>query len=338
MGGRTVFMFSGQGSQYYQMGRQLYDENRVFRAEMDRLDAAARALGAGGIVEKIHAGAKAQPFDRILETHPAIYMVEYAAARCLIAAGIEPDLTLGASLGSFAAAAVAGHLDPEDGLAAVIGQARAIAATCPPGGMLAVMAEPALFQQGFMCQRSELAGINFAGHFALAGAPAALAAIETDLLARGVTAQRLAVGYAFHSAAIDPAEQAFSRVMAELQLHLRAGRLPLACCEQAGILDTLPDGFFWRAVRRPMRFRDTIAHLERQGPWRYIDAGPSGTLATFVKYGLPPQTRSSAHALLTPYGRDAANLAALSALAAPALRGAPEAPVMETRWQTGITT
>jgi hypothetical protein len=62
-----------------------------------------------------------------------------------------------------------------------------------------------------------------------------------------------------------------------------------------------------------MRFRDTLRHLERQGPHRYIDVGPSGTLATFVKYGMGAESTSSSHALLTPYGHDRRNLEAMLA-------------------------
>jgi malonyl CoA-acyl carrier protein transacylase len=88
--------------------------------------------------------------------------------------------------------------------------------------------------------------------------------------------------------------------------------LPLACCDQAAILFDLSDDYFWNVVRRQIRFRETIERLEREGARRYIDLGPSGTLATFLKY-VAPATRSTAHAILTPYGSDRKNLAALLA-------------------------
>ena len=77
------------------------------------------------------------------------------------------------------------------------------------------------------------------------------------------------------------------------------------------VLSKLPPEFFWTVVRGSIRFRDTIATLERDGPFRYIDVGPSGTLANFVKYGLPAGSRSTAFPTLTPFGRDRKNLAAL---------------------------
>jgi bacillaene synthase trans-acting acyltransferase len=306
---KTVFMFSGQGSQYFQMGRQLFEHDPTFRRVLRQLDALAHARCGVSVVEAIYGSEKSQSFDRTLLTHPAIFMVEYALAQCLIESGIEPDLTLGASMGAFAAAAVGGHLSASDALAAVIAQARAVEATCAPGGMLAVMASEALYQEPWFGQQCTMAGINFDTHFAVAGAPDALATLEAQLKLRGVSSQRLAVSYAFHSAGIEAARSQFC---AHPRSHVRrAGALPLACAEQAAVLHGLPDDFFWRSVRQPMRFRDTIARLEQDGPCQYIDVGPSGTLATFVKYGLAGRAGSRVHAVLTPFGRDQHNLASL---------------------------
>jgi malonyl CoA-acyl carrier protein transacylase len=90
----------------------------------------------------------------------------------------------------------------------------------------------------------------------------------------------------------------------------RVPRVPFVCCEHAATLAAVPADYFWRVVRRPVRFRETIRRLEQEGACRYVDVGPSGTLATFTKYGLPAVTASSVHATLTPYGRDAKSFAA----------------------------
>lgn len=307
---KTVFMFSGQGSQYYQMGKQLFDADPVFRGWMTRLDDVAYRTGGRRIVDAIYGAPKSAIFDAIGQTHPAIFMVEYALAQCLIARGVLPDLTLGSSLGSFAAAAVAGYIDPKQAMAAVLEQADAVDASCERGGMIAILAAPGLYEEDFLQRHSTLAGINFSTHFAVAAAHADLDPIEALLRQRGITYQRLAVAYAFHSARIDLAEEQFSWFMKTIPL--ARGQLPLVCCARGATLDRLPGDFFWQVVRQPIRFREAVASLEAQGPHRYIDVGPSGTLATFVKYALPENSASSAHATLTPYGQDLNNLARLS--------------------------
>lgn len=302
----TVFMFSGQGSQYPQMGRQLLETHPLFAEHMRRLDQLAHEQTGLHVLDAIYSNAKSHTFDRTLLTHPAIFMIEYALAQCLISEGITPDATLGASVGSFAAAVIAGQLDVNDAMRAVIAQARAFEAHCERGTMLAVLAEPQLFEEDFLRERSEMAGINFAKHFAVSTSLQEASALEVEFKRRGINSQRLAVSYAFHSRWIDPARDDFLNMLRSVST--RAGDLPLVCCDRARALQTLPENYFWDVVRRPIRFRDTVAHLEQSSAHRYIDVGPSGTLATFVKYGLPAHSKSSAHSVLTPYGQDQKNL------------------------------
>src|SRR5262249_4313645 len=121
----------------------------------------------------------------------------------------------------------------------------------------------------------------------------------------------LPVSVPFHPQWMEGAKARFESFMGSIRR--KRGRLPLACCDQTAILSDLSNDYFWNVVRRPIRFRETTAWLERQGARRYIDVGPAGTLATFLKYGLPAGSKSTAHAILTPYGFDQKNLAALLA-------------------------
>src|SRR6266705_3576228 len=305
MSAKTVFMFSGQGSQYYQMGKQLFEENRVFREWMNRLDDLGQKISGKRVVDAIYSSSKADIFDRTLLTHPAIFMLEYSLAQCLMHEGVEPDMTLGSSLGTFAAATVAGYMEVEDAMAAVLEQAMAFEASCERGGMIAILADPSLYDESFLNERSEMAGVNFNSHFAVSAAHTDLDTVESALKRRGVTHQRLAVSFAFHSRWIENAREQFSSFMRTIRL--RQSGLPLVCCEQGVALTGLPDGFFWRVVRHPVRFQDARKYLEQQRAHRYVDVGPSGTLATFVKYGLREPSASTAYAILTPYGQDQKN-------------------------------
>ncbi|MVA56841.1 acyltransferase domain-containing protein [Agrobacterium vitis] len=306
---KTVFMFPGQGSQYPQMGRELFANHKVFRHWMEKLDRLAREVVGRSIVETIYSAGKHEILDRTLITHPAIFMVEYALSQCLLSEGIEPDLTLGASLGSFAAAALAGHLDIEDALAAVIQQAIAFENTCARGGMIAVLARRELLGQSVVFDLAEFAADNFATHFAIAAPEARLGDIEAELRSRDVAYQRLPVSFAFHSRWSEPAQFPFEAFMRLIPR--RRCELPVVCCQQAVVLDILPNDFFWRVVRAPIRLRDTITKLEEQGPYRYIDVGPSSVMATFAKYIVSPSSKSTMHKILTPYGQDQQNLTAL---------------------------
>jgi bacillaene synthase trans-acting acyltransferase len=305
----TVFLFSGQGSQHFQMAKELFAVNECFRDAMVAMDRIAKLRVGRSVIEAIYSAGLAATFDRTLLTSPAIFMVEYALSRCLIEAGVSPDLTLGASLGSFAAVTVAGCLDMEEALTAVINQAQAFESCCKPGGMLAVLADPALFEEEFLRQSSELAAVNFATHFVISSTPERLATIEAVLSRRNITHQRLPVSFAFHSRWIDEARQTVQTSVSSLRIS-RAG-VPFVCCDEPETRTELPPDFFWSVVRQPIRFREAIAHLESRGTYRYIDVGPSATLATLLKYALPARSSSTVHPILTPWGQDRKNLAGL---------------------------
>lgn len=309
----TVFMFSGQGSQYFHMGRALYDNDETFRGWMVRLDDLVRQSTGESVIETLYSDAnrKGDPFGRTLLTHPAIFMAEFSLAQCLMRAGVQPDMVLGASMGSFAAAAVAGFMSVEDALSAVIRQAVALEENCESGAMTAVLADPALFAEDFFSGRSELAAVNFSTHFVVSARRSDIEAIEATLRQRTIGHQRIPVSVAFHSRWIDQARQPFQSFMRSIPA--RPGRLPLACCDRTETLSELSESFFWDVVRRPIRFPETIARLEQQGARRYIDVGPAGTLATFLKYGLSATSPSTVHAIMTPFGNELKNLAALSA-------------------------
>jgi len=307
-------MFSGQGSQYFQMGRVLFENNDTFRGWMVRLDDIARQSSGRSVIETLYSDVhgKGDPFDRTLLTHPAIFMVEYSLAQSLIHAGVLPDMVLGVSLGSFAAATVAGFIEVEDALTAVMRQAIAFEECCEPGGMTAVLADPALFAEDFFSGRSELAAINFSSHFVVSARRAELGEIEAALKKHNVDYQRLPVSFPYHSQWIDKAKAPFESFMQSVRF--KQGRLPLVCCDQTAVLSDVSNDYFWNVVRHPIRFRETAARLEQECARRYIDVGPAGTLATFLKYGMTASTNSTVHTILTPYGSDQKNLAALLAL------------------------
>ncbi|WP_099206968.1 acyltransferase domain-containing protein [Xanthomonas citri] len=299
---KTIFMFSGQGSQYYRMGEPLYQGNEVFRRWMDRLDAHALALCGTSIVRMIYdpARSRSDTFARTPLSGLAIFMVEYAMAKALEAAHVRADLTLGASLGSYAAAAVAGAITPEDALAAILRQSRIMEQHCPPGGMLAIVADPTLYDTPEIATRTELAAVNFSSHFVVAGLDAALDEVERFLDARTVPYQRLPVTHAFHSRWIDAACQPLRWCFDGLPMG--PARIPVVCCAKAIDYETLPEDFFWHVVRDPIAFAAAVQRLEARESFHYLDVGPSGTLATFLNYLLPAGSASRIGKVLSPLG------------------------------------
>ena len=234
-------------------------------------------------------------------------MVEYALTQVMLENNIQPDFVLGTSVGEFAAAAVAGIISFEDALYAVTKQAQLIEQDCEAGGMLAIVYDPNLYQtQSYLHELSELAAVNFSSHFVVSGRNANLQKIKTLLTEKNITLQSLPVSYAFHSSLIDNAKTDF--LSAIQQLTLKNSRIGFISCARANTLTSFSTDYFWEVTRSPIQFQNTIQNFEQQNAALYLDLGPSGTLATFVKYNLAPSSQSKPLSILTPFGQDKKNL------------------------------
>ena len=305
---RIVFMFSGQGSQYFQMGRELYDEYAVFRRVLERCDAFVLRRTGVSIVRETFARPRSETFDDLALSHPALVAFELAMHATLVEQGIQPDLLLGSSLGELVCAAIAGCCSYETALLIAIEHAKNVALQCEPGGMLAVLGRPEVLQALSCGGRSVVfAGENFPGHFTVSGTRAALDRIATELKDRNITTVRLPVCYAFHSPAVEPARDAFMQSCASLDFSPLPS-MPIVSTLSAGRAARFDAEYFWQVVRGPMRFRDTVLRLEDQGPSVFIDCGPAGTSATFVKYNLAKESKSVQFPILSPFGNGVRNL------------------------------
>ena len=302
----VVWMFSGQGAQYYQMGAPLLAAEPVFRETIEDCSRRLEPLIGTSLRDLLY-----QPrpdrfaaFDRTLHTHPALFVVQYALARLLESRGRRPDYVLGYSLGEFVAYTVAGCLGLDAALSAVVTHARLMEEHAPAGAMLAVVDSPEVRDRlPAEFAGLELAADNYARHFAVAGPRPALERLHAALRDREVNSLLLPVRFAFHSAGIEPAAPAFRAFTSGLAL--TPPRIPVISAARARVVRTPAAGDLWTVARERIRFRETVEIMEDYGSFDYVDLGPAGTLAAFVKYNLRPGSASRHHAIMSPFQRDA---------------------------------
>lgn len=304
----VVFMFSGQGSHYYQMGRAFFDGNAAFRQILLQLDEVAKPLLGRSIIDVLYNDGrrKDELFDEIQLTSAAIFVVEYALANALIDHGVKPDYLLASSMGTYAAATVAEVLDPNEALRSVIAVAKGCEAKCQKGSMIAVLGAPQLHRDlKVLRENSEIAAVNFASHFVISTTDEHVNEIESVLLRENIVFQRIAVSWPFHSRWMDNAREATLDALGKLRY--RQPIIPLICCARCAVLEAVSPESCWDSVRKPIEFARTIAELENRGPSYYVDVGPAGTLATFLKYALPSTSTSQTYSILTPFGGELRN-------------------------------
>lgn len=312
----VIWMFSGQGSQYYDMGGDLYDSDPVFRGTMNCCDEILRPLIGASLVEIVYQQREDRfaPFDRVLFTNPAICCLQYSMAQVLLKRGLRPDFALGYSIGELSACAVAGVLSLEDCLRAVVRLAELLESDVPEGNMLAVLGSPRLVERApASFQGASVAADNFPTHFVLSGDPSAISRARTELAASKTSVDVLPVRHAFHSPHMDGIEQAFKEYLGSLRLVRPAVRL---ISSTHGLIEQITPDSIWDTIRQPVEFRNTIEALERGRSYLYVDLGPSGTLGTFVKYNLVRDCDSVIAPTVTRFRRAAENVHGLEAMIA----------------------
>jgi acyl transferase domain-containing protein len=285
-GARIVALFPGQGAQYTGMGRELYAAEPVFRQHVDRCADLLRPclgrdvrvlLGMGG---EPAAGDIDLTFTALAQ--PALFVVEYALAKLFESWGVRPAVLVGHSVGEYVAACLDGVFDLPDALAVVAARGRLVG-ELPPGSMLAVglPAEELVARCG---AGVELAAVNAPAMCVASGTVDAVEALRRELAAEEVQTRRLRTSHAFHSAAMEPALEAFREVLEGVRLHAPTERLmsnvtggPAA---EAGVDRA---GYWVGQLRQPVLFADCVAQALAGDPVAFLEIGPRRTLGPLVR-------------------------------------------------------
>jgi acyl transferase domain-containing protein/acyl carrier protein len=317
----VAFMFTGQGSQYVNMGLELYQKEPVFRENIDKCCTWLKPYLGMDLRELIFApeGASDELTEKLGQTsftQPALFVMEYSMAMLFMDWGIQPQSMIGHSIGEYVAACVAGVFSPEDALMLVAKRGK-LMQSLPAGSMMAVSLPEADVKQ-YIKNNISIAAVNSPSLCVLSGTDEAIDGLEQELSVKGIGCRRLHTSHAFHSSMMDPILESFKECFKGIKM--QAPAIPyISNLTGTWIKDseaTSPD--YWaKHLRNAVLFSEGIQKLCRQQDAILLEMGPGQTLSTLAKQHLdaeskiaivntirhPRETRSDMDTLLLALGK-----------------------------------
>ncbi|UCH97320.1 MAG: SDR family NAD(P)-dependent oxidoreductase, partial [Candidatus Aminicenantes bacterium] len=287
-----VFMFPGQGSQYVNMGLDIYRTEPIFHEEMDHCFEILNGLLDYDIKEIIYPVNRSDQSDQsdqsdlINQTEiaqPLIFSFEYALAKLLMHWGIRPDALIGHSIGEYTAACLAGVFSLEHALILVAARGQ-LMQSLPPGAMISVPLPEKevlpLLDDG-LC----LAAVNSPDNCVVSGPRQPVDAFAYQLKEMGHKTRPLHTSRAFHSAMMDPILAAFENKVKPVPLNTPNIPYLSNVTGQWITAEAVVDPGYWSThLRRTVRFFDGMTGLlKKEGTAVLVEVGPGRVLSTLAR-------------------------------------------------------
>jgi acyl transferase domain-containing protein/pimeloyl-ACP methyl ester carboxylesterase len=295
-----TFVFPGQGAQYVNMGKSLYDKLPEFRKVMQECFGQFKAETGMDLEDFVFATENLETAEQKLAqtqfTQPALFIIEYALAKVLVDLGIVPNNLIGHSIGEYAAACISGVFDLKTALKVVIKRGE-LMQSMPTGKMLAVRcSKEALLK--LSSPLFEIAAENTGAACTISLKHGNLEEVKKLLESNEITSVTLNTSHAFHSEVFDSILDEFARYIN--QFRLRPPQIPFISCLTGEFItsDEATSGNYWaNQLRHTVLFAKGISTICVNEDTFFLEVGPNTHLSSFVRVN--KQVRNKARVIST---------------------------------------
>lgn len=280
------FLFPGQGAQYLQMGKTLYDNEKVYREAVDKCAELLMEDLKLDIRDIIYPKNNSVEAEELLKdtrlTQPSLFVTEYALSQLWMSWGIKPTFLCGHSIGEFAAAHLAGILSLKDALHIVAVRGKLISEL--PGGSMLIVRVPVEELKKLLPDTLSIAAINSNQFCVASGTKEDIAAFNQELDAKEIPNKLLNTSHAFHSFMMDPILDTFKSELEKIKLNIP--RLPIiSTVSGTWLTDTeATNPMYWvNHLKNTVRFADAMDTAFELEDYVLLEVGPGQTLTTLAR-------------------------------------------------------